>query len=42
VIYPCSRPARQTLCDLGPARQLLGYEPRNTWPQGAEEMPADR
>jgi nucleoside-diphosphate-sugar epimerase len=42
VVYACSRPARQTLYDLGPARQLLGYEPRDTWPQGAEEMLADR
>ena len=37
-----NRPARQTLYDLGPTRQLLGYEPRDTWPQGAEEMLAGR
>lgn len=42
VVYACSRPAHQTLYDLGPARQLLGYEPRDTWPQGAEEMLAGR
>jgi len=42
VVYACSRPARQTLYDLGPARQLLGYEPCDTWPQGAEEMLAGR
>jgi uronate dehydrogenase len=38
VVYGCSRPAGRTLYDLGPARELFGYEPRDTWPQGAEEM----
>jgi uronate dehydrogenase len=36
VAYVCSRPTRQLVYDPGPA-QALGYEPRDTWPQGAEE-----
>jgi hypothetical protein len=36
VVYACSRPVHQVLYDLGPARDLLGYEPRDTWPQGIE------
>ena len=38
VVYACSRPARQMLYDLEPTRQLVGYEPQDTWPHGAEEM----
>lgn len=37
VVYASSRPAQRTLYDLGPAKDLLGYEPRDTWPQGVEE-----
>jgi nucleoside-diphosphate-sugar epimerase len=37
VLYATSRPARRALYDLGPAKELLGYEPRDTWPQGVEE-----
>jgi uronate dehydrogenase len=36
VAYVCSRPVRQLVYDPGPAR-ALGYEPRDTWPQGSEE-----
>jgi nucleoside-diphosphate-sugar epimerase len=37
VVYACSRPVRQVMYDLGPAKELIGYEPRDTWPQGSEE-----
>jgi nucleoside-diphosphate-sugar epimerase len=36
VVYACSRPVREVVYDPGPARNLLGYEPRDTWPQGIE------
>jgi hypothetical protein len=32
-----SRPARAATYDLGPAR-ALGYEPRDAWPAGVEDM----
>jgi nucleoside-diphosphate-sugar epimerase len=38
VVYACSRPAQRMLYDPAPARELLGYEPQDTWPQGTEEM----
>jgi nucleoside-diphosphate-sugar epimerase len=38
VVYASSRPLRRITYDLGPARELLGFEPQDTWPQGAEEM----
>jgi nucleoside-diphosphate-sugar epimerase len=38
VLYACSIPARRVTYDLGPAKELLGWEPRDTWPQGVEEM----
>jgi hypothetical protein len=34
LVYASSRPARRVVYDLGPARELLGYEPHDTWPQG--------
>jgi nucleoside-diphosphate-sugar epimerase len=37
VVYAASKPKRQILHDEGPARQL-GYEPADTWPEGAEGM----
>jgi nucleoside-diphosphate-sugar epimerase len=36
IFYPTSRPPRIPLYDLAPAKDLLGYEPRDTWPQGTE------
>lgn len=36
IVYPTSRPLRRERLDLEPARRLLGYEPRETWPQGVE------
>jgi hypothetical protein len=38
VVYACSRPLRQTVYDLEPARQLLGFEPQDIWPEGVEEV----
>ena len=37
VVYACSRPARQVIYDPTPARLLLGFEPRDTWPEGVED-----
>jgi uronate dehydrogenase len=38
VVYACSRPVRQVYYELDTARDLLGYEPRHTWPEGVEDM----
>lgn len=38
VVYACSRPVRELVYDLGPARELVGYEPRDQWPHGAEDF----
>jgi nucleoside-diphosphate-sugar epimerase len=38
VVYACSRPVREEVYDLRPAKELLGYEPRDTWPQGVDEI----
>jgi nucleoside-diphosphate-sugar epimerase len=35
VVYATSCPARTVIYDPTPARELLGYEPRDTWPFGA-------
>jgi nucleoside-diphosphate-sugar epimerase len=37
VVYACSRPVRREVYDPAPARELLGYEPRDTWPDGVED-----
>jgi nucleoside-diphosphate-sugar epimerase len=37
VVYVCSRPVRQAFYDLDGARRL-GYEPRDTWPHGVEDL----
>jgi nucleoside-diphosphate-sugar epimerase len=34
VVYAMSRPLRRQMQDMTPARDLLGYEPRDTWPKG--------
>jgi hypothetical protein len=36
VVYACSRPLRQEVYDARPAADLLGYQPRDTWPEGIE------
>jgi nucleoside-diphosphate-sugar epimerase len=33
IVYATSKPAHQELYDLRPARDLLGFEPRDTWPE---------
>jgi uronate dehydrogenase len=38
VVYACSRPVRTEVYDLRPAKELLGYEPQDTWPEGVEEL----
>jgi nucleoside-diphosphate-sugar epimerase len=38
VVYACSRPLQQQYYDERPARVLLGYEPRDQWPQGTDEI----
>jgi len=38
VVYACSRPVGTPVYDLAPARDLLGFEPQDTWPQGVEEI----
>jgi nucleoside-diphosphate-sugar epimerase len=37
VIYATSRPVQKVIYDPTPARELLGYEPRDTWPEGAQD-----
>jgi uronate dehydrogenase len=37
IVYACSRPAREVVYDTGPAKNLLGYEAQDVWPQGAED-----
>jgi nucleoside-diphosphate-sugar epimerase len=38
VVYACSRPVKERIYDLGPAKELFGYEPLDTWPNGVEEI----
>jgi uronate dehydrogenase len=37
VVYAMSHPARRIIYDPTPARELLGHEPRDTWPEGVED-----
>jgi hypothetical protein len=37
ILFVSSRPVRRELFDLQPTRDLLGWEPQNRWPAGAEE-----
>jgi nucleoside-diphosphate-sugar epimerase len=39
VVYACSRPVGQGFYDVAPARDLLGYEPRDVWPDGLDDGP---
>ncbi len=36
VLYAVSRPVRRTVVDLGPSKELLGYEPQDQWPGGLD------
>ncbi len=38
VVYACSRPLRREYYDAGPARERVGYEARDTWPEGVEDL----
>jgi nucleoside-diphosphate-sugar epimerase len=38
VVYACSKPERTLMYDPEPARRITGYEARDTWPEGVEEM----
>jgi nucleoside-diphosphate-sugar epimerase len=38
LVYACSKPACQLVYDPRPAQDLLGYEPRDRWPQGIDEV----
>jgi nucleoside-diphosphate-sugar epimerase len=42
VVYACSRPLCREYYDTRPARELLGYEPRDQWPEGIEEIIGDK
>ena len=36
ILYPTSRPPQTMRYDLEPARKLIGYEPKEQWPEGTE------
>lgn len=38
VIYAASRPMTRPIFDLAAARELLGWEPQDRWPTGAEHL----
>jgi nucleoside-diphosphate-sugar epimerase len=38
VVYACSKPVREEVYDLRPAKDLLGYEPQDVWPGGIEDL----
>ncbi len=38
ITYPTSRPLRAPIYDSTPGRDIVGFEPRDTWPQGIEDM----
>lgn len=38
ILYATSRPLRTMMYDLDEAKKLLGFEPRDRWPEGIEDM----
>ena len=38
IVYATSQPLRAAMYDLDMAKQLLGFEPRDRWPEGVEDM----
>jgi uronate dehydrogenase len=38
ILYATSQPLRTIMYDLESAKQLIGFEPRDRWPQGIEDM----
>jgi hypothetical protein len=41
VLDATSKPTHRLTYDLEPTRKLVGFEPRETWPAGAEDMLKD-
>jgi dTDP-4-dehydrorhamnose reductase len=37
IVYATSRPLGRLTYDLGPAKDLLGFEPQEQWPEGSDE-----
>lgn len=37
IVYAMSKPLHRSYYDMAPTRRLLGFEPRDTWPEGIEE-----
>jgi nucleoside-diphosphate-sugar epimerase len=43
IVYVCSKPVIREVFDLDPTRRLVGYEPRDRWPEGVPpEIIGDR
>jgi nucleoside-diphosphate-sugar epimerase len=42
IVYATSKPARATVYDQEEVRRLLGYEPRDIWPEGTEPIAEGR
>ncbi|HWG46931.1 MAG TPA: NAD(P)-dependent oxidoreductase [Gemmataceae bacterium] len=40
IVYATSRPREHSMYDLDYAKKLLGFEPRDRWPEGIEDMGA--
>ena len=40
ILYATSKPVKQEVYDLESAKKLIGYVPRDTWPQGVDDMRA--
>jgi uronate dehydrogenase len=38
IVYATSRPLRAPMYDVETAKRLLGFEPRDRWPEGIEDM----
>jgi nucleoside-diphosphate-sugar epimerase len=38
VLYACSRHMKCETYDMKPTKELLGFEPRDRWPEGVEDM----
>lgn len=38
ILYASSIPPRYTVMDIESARQRIGYEPRDTWPEGCDQL----
>jgi nucleoside-diphosphate-sugar epimerase len=42
IVYATSKPVREAVYDLEEVRRLLGYEPRDVWPEGTEVITEGR